>query len=1216
MPVETRLQGALRVGEPMSERECCRVSHLLKLDKSQKAAVLSDRNCVVTAGAGAGKTSVLAARYIDLVVNRGIPVRGILALTFTRKAATEMYERIYRELEKIDSSRAREQLADFENARITTIDAFCAEIARHSARNYGYTPDFAIDADKSDEMASRMARDFVIANRKKPGLHRLLSSFPFEDVAEDLFAGLARSKMTPLALSGGIFSPMKEGIGQYARAEWRRTVDEMAGLCRETVSCAEDVAVPHAGCAAAIDASKAFLEAIGSGGWEDIPGVGAKNAPEWSAGGAGGSRFDMARDNIGKLTLRSFSTKDPGELAIKELTGRNRKNAAMLKGLTSFLRLLPEYGDLLELLDAFALSLAEAKRLAGIMDYKDVAACAIDTLASAKNIRAAWKSAIRSIMIDEFQDNNSAQKDLLYLLAEKEGSEADGIPDASRLDGNKLFFVGDEKQSIYLFRGADVSVFKRLSGELTAGPGGESAEALELGANYRSTRALVEFFNDFFSHVMKPADPDAGEADFEARFAGMKAGKPPEAYGNIESHIELFLVGEDGDDSGEPNDRDGNGDNGDNGEDDEIDDLDEMLALEVAGFIRDNVGNLRVRDAGAADGTPGSKPADYGDFAVLLRKTGQQALLEKYFRLFSIPFESESPRALFRESPALDIYFILSLLLDPSDRKAYAAVLRSPLCRVSDGGFLELMLSDGDIFEAAPGMRLSGHDLCALGRAKRFYDSLRAVAGERQVARLVDYVWNYAGLRLDILSRPQSHSFLEHFDFLFHIAAGIDAAGGGPVDFIRHVRPYIDDTENRYEIEDVPRPAGRGVRILTIHKSKGLQFPVVILPWMESATPNRRRQSKWHELPEGIAIDVKPYDDPEAKSSNVFFDIAKESEKRKEEAEAKRLLYVACTRAEDHLFFFGKKRTRAAGGPNFLEMARAYNEEGGGPAIKVARLPRRTLADFGGIPRKEAAPEPCLFAEAYARAGLAETARPAWRISVTAISARRAAEAATPAGAIHVANAAPGIIPEASAAAKTAAQAVPAPSEPPDGFPPAAFGTLCHDLIAHAISSGSLEGYVPPAAVLREIPESARENALGEAAACAGKFLESGFWRSVPPGARVETEKLFFLKAGRWVVEGRMDLFIETKDRILVIDFKTDRVEEAVNHATQMAIYRAAAEGFGRAPHVETGLFWLRSGRLQRLDGRLTAEEIAVLAAEASEWIEEDGPDMQECADE
>ncbi|HWP68113.1 MAG TPA: 3'-5' exonuclease, partial [Rectinemataceae bacterium] len=335
---------------------------------------------------------------------------------------------------------------------------------------------------------------------------------------------------------------------------------------------------------------------------------------------------------------------------------------------------------------------------------------------------------------------------------------------------------------------------------------------------------------------------------------------------------------------------------------------DDSLALEIAQFIKASCGTMDLR-AGLDEvsGNVISRKADYADFAVLLRTTTNQHRLEKYFRLLDVPFDSESPRSLFRESPANDIYNILRLAEDKDDKAAYAAVLRSPLCRISDNAYLDLMTSDGDLFRPTEASEYSEYDRLMLDRAKAFFESLRSLAGTAPVSDIVDFVWNYGGLRLDILSRPESMPFIEHFDYIFHIAAQIDRTRGGVADFIALIRPYIDGEAEKYEIENVPRNAVSGVKILTIHKSKGLQFPVAILPWVENSGSAKRSQPLWHMLREGLTVDIKPFDKPGAKANNIFFKLAKTIESEMNEAEIKRLLYVACTRAEDHLVFFGKK---------------------------------------------------------------------------------------------------------------------------------------------------------------------------------------------------------------------------------------------------------------------------------------------------------------------
>ena len=132
----------------------------------------------------------------------------------------------------------------------------------------------------------------------------------------------------------------------------------------------------------------------------------------------------------------------------------------------------------------------------GTERHHDVSSLAIDTLANDPQLRAWYVHQFKAIMIDEFQDDNKEQKDLLYLLSAKDSFTDKGVPDVQDILPDRLFFVGDEKQSIYRFRGADVSVFKNLSAELSGG------QSIELFTNYRTEPYLIEDFNSMFGAIM------------------------------------------------------------------------------------------------------------------------------------------------------------------------------------------------------------------------------------------------------------------------------------------------------------------------------------------------------------------------------------------------------------------------------------------------------------------------------------------------------------------------------------------------------------------------------------------------------------------------------------------------------------------------------------------------------------------------------------------
>jgi ATP-dependent exoDNAse (exonuclease V) beta subunit len=254
-------------------------------------------------------------------------------------------------------------------------------------------------------------------------------------------------------------------------------------------------------------------------------------------------------------------------------------------------------------------------------------------------------------MIDEFQDDNELQKRLLFLIASEPGDL-----DRPSLAPDKLFFVGDEKQSIYLFRGADVSVFRRLSGEL-------GTEAIPLSRNFRSEPVIIDMINAIFPSVMAPSNPDNGREDFEASFERLDTRESTSGVTPRFVYLELPY-------------RDARGAR------DAFRDAAECEAWEVAHLVRDAVegGSLLVADRG----TGKARKARYEDFAILLRSTSKQVHFEKYLRLFGVPYGSENACGLFSEAVACDLYYALRLALYPDDRNALAAYLRSPFAGLSD----------------------------------------------------------------------------------------------------------------------------------------------------------------------------------------------------------------------------------------------------------------------------------------------------------------------------------------------------------------------------------------------------------------------------------------------------------------------------------------------------------------------------------------------------
>ena len=286
-------------------------------------------------------------------------------------------------------------------------------------------------------------------------------------------------------------------------------------------------------------------------------------------------RWEEALTFLASLSLTKRVGRGETAVRLKEAIDGMRKEASSLEKLFLAFTERELRADLHDLLGSFQKAFHEKKRAAGLVSFADVARMAVIALRDNPSLREHYKGRFRFIMIDEFQDNNHLQKELLFLLAEKRTLSLDRVPGPAELEPDKLFFVGDEKQSIYGFRGAEVDVFKTLQRELAA----QGGSVVSLSRNYRSRPGLIAFFNRLFARVMEKP-----EEDFEAGFEALTPAVPP---GRNPPEVTLFYkYAADCD----PEEGDGR----------EFDDA-ESEAFAIASYVRDTVevGSLPLETASA-----------------------------------------------------------------------------------------------------------------------------------------------------------------------------------------------------------------------------------------------------------------------------------------------------------------------------------------------------------------------------------------------------------------------------------------------------------------------------------------------------------------------------------------------------------------------------------------------------------------------------------------
>ena len=330
---------------------------------------------------------------------------------------------------------------------------------------------------------------------------------------------------------------------------------------------------------------------------------------------------------------------------------------------------------------------------------------------------------------------------------------------------------------------------------------------------------------------------------------------------------------------------------------------DDAEAVEIARRIDLLVGNESI-----PDGSGGARLIEHSDIAILMRSTSNQIKYERALRNRGIPYSVDSARSLFIESIFNDIYALLQIVVYPDDRAAYMTFLRSPFCGLSDNGVIRLLIEGpiGRCFEHSEEV-LAGLSVSDLGHyqaAEKLYQEIALRIQTGLLRDAVGYLLYECGYRYLIITKAEHHTYLEHFDYLAALADESESRGQNIVTFLRFMRENLGQYERLPDLE-ILKPNREGVRIMTVHKSKGLEFPIVFFANTGNRGIDGEGSLPFYRSDElGLTVNVKRGD-----HRNVFYLRAKDETDAKELAELKRLAYVACTRAQFRLFVSGVHNT-------------------------------------------------------------------------------------------------------------------------------------------------------------------------------------------------------------------------------------------------------------------------------------------------------------------
>lgn len=827
------------------------------LNSEQREAVECFENCVVKAGAGAGKTTVLSYRFINLIINNKANCDEILTLTFTKKAAAEMYERIYKQMLSIKdkSPLLEKQFSVFNKTTISTIDSFCNQIVKQDCIRYGIPSDFVIDNVKADEISKRCAQELIENDNIHKGFEFLSKAYYPNDLIDDIIVKLATSSFYyPLKFD-------KEYLYDECFTFIENQIKEKEEGLFNVLSILSDTSFNNltSSMKKTLDSIKEFKENL--------------------------LKCDKGSQKFYDL-LNSMKFNTPKKSKKNPITEEIVENCKLVKEYISDLQSLMFINsnnyieEVVDALDILKDKIFIEKRKLGVLTFSDISHLAVDILLNNKKIRKLYKEKFKYIMVDEFQDNNQLQKDLTYLLSEKKELLLDCIPDISSLEKRKLFFVGDEKQSIYKFRDADVSVFKALATEIENSGG----KVINLKTNYRSEPKLIKYFNDSFNKVF--SNP---KNDFEAVFEPLEYRDETK---NINPKIELYIKDEESSSLISQEEERAS-----------------SAACEATKIAKIITKMLNSDEYLISDSANNLKRPSVNDIAILLRTKTHQIEYEKALRAKNIPFIIQDNKAYPLEALSNDLYNMLQLLIYPDDKLAYISVLKGPFGAISEKSIVSIIdnYDCENLFNSD--LNIDEDEKIKLIGVEKIFNNLIELSKKNDIAFLLNYLWWEAGLRYYYICEPNYHLYIDNFDYLYRLAKKYDSNQISLAIYLDEMRNSLGAASKEQEVS-VLKESPSGVQIMTIHKSKGLEFPIVIVANIGSVpSSNKVSYSIEHNIPipkHCISIDKKTRLE---KYDSVFIERAKAIRKEKDIAELKRVLYVALTRAQIHLIMSATIKT-------------------------------------------------------------------------------------------------------------------------------------------------------------------------------------------------------------------------------------------------------------------------------------------------------------------
>lgn len=877
-------------------------------EEQNEVISVRDKNILVSAAAGSGKTAVLTERIVQLVTDDRNPVDidKLVVVTFTRAAAAEMRERIMKALQKksdeylsmeepeIEKIRLiNRQLSYIHNARITTIDSFCMDIIRENFAVLDIDPGFKVGEEgelkllMGDVMAEMLERHYGNGDEKFLNFIDVYSSSRNDENVEEMiysFYDFAMSYPYPEEWVKNCAKSYQECADHFEEMEWYQAMkhqveSQLAIVCEDIRQCLALIREPDGPFAyeSAIMSDYAFLEAVQKEDtYEGRQKLFAIYSPEAL------SRKKQDVDEQKKTLVKSL--RDDYKKVMKKIG--EKYYAKPREEVVEDIRQVSDNAEVLaDLVLDYIHSYQAAKREKNLVDFNDVEHMALKILVRKNEdgtvtptpVALAMSDEIAEIMIDEYQDSNYVQELILTSIAKE----------------RNLFMVGDVKQSIYKFRMAKPELFLEKY-ERFSDTEESSDRKIILSRNFRSRKTILDVTNLVFEKIMTK---EVGGIEYDRENALYYGAD----FSTEDSPVEIMIA--------DTSDYDGQYDKSENDQEDDVNEKEleaEMTALKILNLY-ENKTQIMDRSTGKM------RDMRYSDVAVLMRSMGSYAqTYERVFKSKGIPVRCPVKKGCFDSYEVKNILEFLTIIDNPRQDIPLVAVLEN-IFRMKDEEVARIKLLGG---------KESMYDnVCAVvheeytdqenrqlrDKLNEFYQLLQKYRKEKvylTIYDLINRILEDTGFEYFISAFPDGTTRLTNIAMLKERASVYQQGSySGLFNFIRYI-----EKNRQYEItQETISSAGEedAVTIMSIHKSKGLEFPIVVIAALGKKF-NQMDAAKKIVLHQTYGMGLDRYDSRRnIKSTTLMKSCLSGQIVMENLAEELRILYVAMTRAREKLILAG-----------------------------------------------------------------------------------------------------------------------------------------------------------------------------------------------------------------------------------------------------------------------------------------------------------------------